>query len=359
VIALVALIGIAAFMVMGPGVNTTRGAFDGAKSDLSATGTADGTETAADGTVAGETYTVTLDASAHSNATVEPATITLEKGTAVDHLPYAKAEGMRFTGWRVGPEEDAAAIDNTSLDLLPNQADTTLYAHFEPKPTSIDQTVNGLPILMYHYFYDPGSGEVGADANHLDINMFESHLRYLSENNYYFPTWDEVNEYIRGNILLPQHSVVLTSDDGAENVYRLAIPLVERYGARITLFVVGKDFDPSLMGQYDPTVVSFMSHSYDMHRPGNDDKGRLLTASPAEIEEDVRLGEQVLGNRMVYCYPFGHCNEAAKRELTADGVQLAMAIINERAYPMMDPLEVPRIRISGGNSLETFTWQVG
>lgn len=34
-------------------------------------------------------------------------------------------------------------------------------------------------------------------------------MKYLSENNYYFPTWDEVASFIDGKQVLPEKSVVI------------------------------------------------------------------------------------------------------------------------------------------------------
>jgi peptidoglycan/xylan/chitin deacetylase (PgdA/CDA1 family) len=281
-------------------------------------------------------------------------------GTPITALPYLKVEGMRFTGWWTGldSDENAQRIDNNSLSLLALDTDVTLHARFEPKPSVIDYESSGVPIFMYHYFYDPELGETGEDANWLDIHLFEEQLAWLRDNNYYYPTWEEVNEYLRGNITLPEKSVVLTSDDGNESFYRLAIPLVEQYGARITSFVVATDFDPENLGRYDRSRIFFQSHSFDMHRGGSDGDARILTSSYDEIVADVQAGDQVLGTRTVYCYPFGKTDENAKQALSDSNVQIALVIENVRAYPMMDMMGIPRLRISDGISLDVFISEV-
>jgi peptidoglycan/xylan/chitin deacetylase (PgdA/CDA1 family) len=326
------------------------------------------------------TYTISLDASAYPHAIMlpvegllagqeDPATgaggqkgssagmsLKLPLGTPVTALPYLKLDDMRFTGWWTAPDSDASAqcIDNNSLNLLAADTNVTLYARFEPKPKAIDYASPGIPILMYHYFFDPSQGETGEDNNWLDIRTFEEQLIWLRDNGYYYPRWGEVNEYLRGNITLPEKSIVITSDDGNESFYRLAVPLIERYGARITSFVVVKDFDPANLERYDRNHIFFQSHSYDMHRGGSDGDARILTSSYDEVVADVQAGDQVLGTHMVYCYPFGKTNDTAKRALNDSDVQIALVIVNTRAYPMMDMMEIPRVRISNGISLEAF-----
>ena len=39
----------------------------------------------------------------------------------------------------------------------------------------------GIPVLMYHYFYDKSKGETGKDNNWMEISSFEEQLKYLDE----------------------------------------------------------------------------------------------------------------------------------------------------------------------------------
>lgn len=300
------------------------------------------------------TYRISLDVSAYPGAVIDEPVITVDNGQAVGYLPFATLEGMRFTGWYTGPESDAQAtkIDNNSLGLLALDTNQTLYARFEPRPTAIDYNNPGLPIMMYHYFYNPNLGETGADGNWIDIHLFESHLAWLQSQNYYYPTWEEVVAYIKGEILLPERSIVLTSDDGGESFFRLAAPLVLNYGAKMTSFIVLIDLAPSRLTEFDPARIFVQSHSYDMHRGGSDGDARILTASYQEILDDGRMAEQILGNELAYCYPFGKTNANAMQALRDAGVGVALVIENERAYPLCDPMAVPRLRISDGATAE-------
>jgi len=317
-------------------------------------------QTPALGTAAGEQtpveagYTITLDISSSPGAVLASNTVVTELGKPVASLPFATMAGMRFLGWYTGPLNDADAIriDNNSLDLLTPDEEVTLYARFEYRPTSPDYDSGGLPILMYHYFYDPALGEVGEDGNWMDIHLFESHLAYLQSQNFYYPTWEEVVAYIRGEIVLPANSIVLTSDDGSESFFRLAVPLVYQYDAKMTSFLVLNDLQPSLYPDVDQSRIFFQSHSFDMHHGGYDGDARILTASYEEIYEDAQMGGQILGNMLAYCYPFGKTNDTARQALFDAGVGVALVIEHDWAYPMCDPMEVPRLRMSDGAGVD-------
>jgi peptidoglycan/xylan/chitin deacetylase (PgdA/CDA1 family) len=214
---------------------------------------------------------------------------------------------------------------------------------------------------MYHYFYDPDLGESGLDANWMSIHSFEEQVRFLTENGYYFPDWEEVAGHVAGSVALPDKSVVIISDDGHESFFRLAIPVIERYGARATGAVIAKDYTREQLDAWRSDHIFFQSHSYDMHRGGTSGighNGRLLSATEEEIREDLALSEERIGTKAVYVYPFGDSTEFVRGVLRENGVRLAFTTQNGRCYPGQDPLLLPRVRMAGGQTIEGFAWLV-
>ncbi len=74
----------------------------------------------------------------------------------------------------------------------------------------------GLPICMYHYVYDPAEPPENPDSNFISTTALAEEMQYLHDNGYYFPSWQEVRDYVDGKLLLPEKSIVLTFDDEAE-----------------------------------------------------------------------------------------------------------------------------------------------
>ena len=299
-------------------------------------------------------YTIYLDTSAYPGAVQAQAKVFTEFGLPVEYLPFATLDGMRFTGWYTGPADNinAVRVDNNSLYLLEMDTNQTLYARFEPRPTSTDYSDQGLPILMYHYFYDRDLGENGEDANWMDIHLFESHLAYLQSQNYYYPTWEEAVAYIRGEIVLPQPSIMLTSDDGHESFFRLAMPLVFQYNAKMTSFIILSGYQSEMYADIDQSRIFIQSHSFSMHEGGYDGDARILTASYEDIYNDAVTCGQILGNTLVYCYPFGKTNTLARQALSDAGVGVALVIEHDTAYPLCDPMAVPRLRMNDGSDVD-------
>lgn len=215
-----------------------------------------------------------------------------------------------------------------------------------------EELTNGLPVLMYHFFYD-NNRYSKQDNNWLNINDFEEQLKYLTENDYYFPTWEEVNSFVEGKTKLPSKSVVLTSDDGNASFFELAVPVMQKYKVPVTSFVVTDWYDYSQNINID--YVVWGSHSAAMHTAGANGKGAMVNWSYEEVLKDLNQSyEALLGKACVFCYPFGHYNETAIKALQNSKFIMAFTVEGGRVKPGMNKYVLPRVRVSDGNSLKYF-----
>lgn len=210
---------------------------------------------------------------------------------------------------------------------------------------------NGLPILMYHFFYDDIK-YFRQDSNWIKNSDFEEQVKYLKENDFYFPTWGEVNDYIDGKIKLPTKSVVLTVDDGDASFFDVAVPILQKYNIPATSFVITEWYG----WRYDSNMkcVVWESHSESMHEAGANGKGRMVNWSYDKIVEDIKKSSETLGGANVFCYPFGHYNDTAIKALKATNYILALTVNEGRVTKNSDKYKLPRVRVVGGNSLNYF-----
>lgn len=245
----------------------------------------------------------------------------------------------------VKKQETTAVSSKTTNDSKPVTVSTT------NKTTT---SKRGLPVLMYHFFYDAKKGEKGPDNNWMEVSAFEQQMKYLSDNNFYFPSWQEVEDYIDGKKTLPEKSVVVTIDDGDQTYIKYAIPIIEKYNVKATSFVVTSWNGDYLPKQYRSSHMDFQSHSHDMHRAGANGKGRFVNLSYKEALEDVTKSKNMIGNCTVFCYPFGHYNDTAIKTLKDAGYRLAFTTKGGRVYKGSKKFELPRVRMSKGISLNSF-----
>ena len=76
---------------------------------------------------------------------------------------------------------------------------------------------------MYHYVYDeadPPEDLYSRYGNYIEVHDLEEELQWLVSEDYYFPTWKEVRDYVDGKLLLPEKSIVLCFDDGAKAFWK-------------------------------------------------------------------------------------------------------------------------------------------
>ena len=97
----------------------------------------------------------------------------------------------------------------------------------------------GAPVLMYHAV---GNDE-GADWPKTLImkpELFEAHLRYLKEQGYTIVTVVELAERLQKGESVDKY-VALSFDDGYKNNYSVVLPLLQKYDAKGSFFVINKD----------------------------------------------------------------------------------------------------------------------
>ena len=216
-----------------------------------------------------------------------------------------------------------------------------------------EKNASGIPVLMYHFFYDPDVSS-HSDGNWMDTKTFEAQVKYLVDNDYYFPTWQEVIDYLDGKITLPEKSVVITADDSDVTFFELAVPIIQKYNVVATTFAIGYYFGgPAL----PVDNIYFESHTYDMHKGGCSGMGHGGIMQCIDHDAgvaDLKKSIEVNGDNKAIAYPFGDVNDNVKNITRDAGIQLGFTTAWGKIRPGMDKLELPRIRISGGISIENF-----
>lgn len=215
---------------------------------------------------------------------------------------------------------------------------------------------NGLAICMFHYVYDEADPPDDLNNNYIEVHALEEEIEYLVENDYYFPTWEEVRQYVEGDLLLPEKSVVLTFDDGAKSFLDLGIPVFEKYKVPATSFLITSNDGENKVKEYQNDYVTFQSHSDNMHRAGgNIGHGGIFTAmSHDDAVADLEKSIEICGHGDAFAYPYGDYTDECRTAVQDAGFICAVTTENRRAEVGDDPLLLPRVRMSLGQSLDSF-----
>ena len=222
-----------------------------------------------------------------------------------------------------------------------------------------DYDTPGVPICMYHYVYDeedPPEDLYRRYGNYISVQALEEELGWLREEDYYFPTWKELRDYVDGELILPEKSIVLCFDDGAKSFLENGIPVLERYEVPATCFLITSSDGEEKTAEYKSDYVAYESHSHDMHRAGGYiGHGGIFTAiSYEEGMADLERSIEICGSSDAFAYPYGDYNESSRNMVEEAGFLCAVTTEYGKAYPGNDPLLLPRVRMVMGQSLEEF-----
>jgi len=285
-----------------------------------------------------------------------------------DHLPIPREAGRVFAGWYADAATAAAAsadpaahagspatrVNGSRLVDCTDQQQT-LYGAW----TTTDAVAAAkarVPILMYHQFTTKPEGESGwLRGNYAYIEDYRAQMQYIKDQSFYLPTWDELSAFIDGALYLPDHAVIITDDDADPTWLTLASPINEQLQLMATSFVI--------TGGGVPKQNAFIlprSHTNDMHRAGDNGKGRMVNLTAAEVAADMTASAAALGGvKEVMAYPFGHNNETAHEGLRQAGFEMARTI--EQGYVSVgsDKLTLPCIRINYGMGVADLKKQIG
>lgn len=214
----------------------------------------------------------------------------------------------------------------------------------------------GVPVLMYHYVYTDKDVPKKLNVNYIKDKDLEAQLKYLIQNNYYFPSYKELEAYTNGQITLPEKSVVLTFDDGQIGFLKYGIPLLEKYKVPAPSFVIASKDGEQKVKEYASEYISFQSHSYNMHRAGgNIGHGGVISAMKKdEIVTDLKKAQAIVENSEALVYPYGDITEDAKKAVKETGILCAFTTQYGRIKKETDLTCALRVRVSGGHTLKAY-----
>lgn len=214
----------------------------------------------------------------------------------------------------------------------------------------------GVAILMYHYFYDKSAGETGKNSNYMEIHDFEDQMKYLSDNNYYFPSWQEIADYVDGKITLPAKSIVVTIDDGQYTFFDLALPILNKYNIKATPFIITSKAGGKKVAKYQYPNINYQSHTHEMHQGGcaGGRGGLFRCIAHDKGVADLKKSAEIVGSNDAIAYPFGDVTDNVLSITKDAGFKVGVTIKYGKAKPGMDRYQLPRIRMYKGMSLSGF-----
>lgn len=184
-----------------------------------------------------------------------------------------------------------------------------------------------IPILIYHNFRTPIPYKEDVYNLFSSEENFDENVKTLLDAGYTFITLEDLYQYNKGQIGLPEKVIIITMDDGQIGCYTDAFPVLKKYQIPATIFIVNK-----LVGtedyfsweqakeMYDSGLVKIHCHGYNHSEYSSVGKEKLVsdyTKSHQEIEE--HMGEKV---QKIMAYPAGKSSEDTIKWLKGIGFEI-------------------------------------
>lgn len=226
-------------------------------------------------------------------------------------------------------------------------------------------------ILMYHMVREHIDG---AKFNKLRVKpeQFEQQIRYLKQQGFHFVT---MSELYHKHGQLPEKTVAITFDDGYLDNLTQAFPILQKYQAKATIYVVvdrhNRDWstykkehhnngelmrepklsDDDILTLVQSGLIEIGSHTIthaNLNKLSDDECYAELQQAKQQLE--ILTGQKVNS----FAYPFGIYSERDVKIAQQVGYETAVTTIEGVDTQQFDWLQLERIKISGKDSLSTF-----
>lgn len=208
----------------------------------------------------------------------------------------------------------------------------------------------GIPVLNYHQINDHNKSALTVSSL-----QFAAQMDYLAASGYHTITVAELADALEKGRPLPEKPVLLTFDDGYQDNYDIAYPILKAHGMKAVIFLI-----TDYVSRY-PNYLTW-EEVRDMGQNGIEFGSHTLNhvdlttcTAPEELQKQLVNSKAALEWRLdrpvtFLAYPCGSRNRTVIEALKAAGYQGAFTVDTGIDRPGDNMYELRRIPIFGGNS---------
>lgn len=211
-----------------------------------------------------------------------------------------------------------------------------------------------LPTLMYHHVQSKEQA-VNRKQTGLTVNtdVFKAQMQYLKDRGYNVVSMSALTNFFDAGSSIPGKSVLITFDDGYDDFYTDAYPVLSGLGFPAAVFIpTGLMNNPGYLSwdqiNQMKSLVMFGNHTWS-HKSvvnGLDMQREISTA-------DVQLSDHGLNSPKVFAYPYGPDTLPAEDYLNKLGYEAAFTTKPGSTLCKKQRFNMPRVRI-GNTSLSQY-----
>ncbi len=318
------------------------------------------------------------------NGTTKESTITDNDGTVIKVTVGSKTaykNGVPFTLSQVPYIKGGRAMVPTRTF---SQGFNNTEVNWDGSPNYVVGIVHDtfkVPIIMYHSIRPDAPTGTGSGAD-MPTSQFAQQIATLKNAGYDSISFDEYLTY-KTTGTLPSgvdKPIIITFDDGYENNYTEAFPILKQYGMKATMFVVTSQMGqkPGSLKHFDwnqaqimknSGLIEIQSHTHDLHKKHDGVNGpasQSLLSAPyyhetqtqyeARIKADLQTSYDAIknnigiGNTQTLAYPYGQTNATVEKVALEKGYDLAPTVKFGVAFKDSPRHQLDRITANEGQS---------
>jgi peptidoglycan/xylan/chitin deacetylase (PgdA/CDA1 family) len=208
------------------------------------------------------------------------------------------------------------------------------------------------PILLYHHISDEGNG----NRYYVSVSDFRTQMEALRDWGYSTITITELANVLINGGELPERPVVITFDDGNQDVYQNAFPIMREMGFVGTNYIVAN----RLQSQYFMNVEQLQELAdagweIGSHSMTHSDLTLDHSIANYEIRQSMLLLEDATGEAVsTFAYPYGKTDDFITTKVSDYGYRAGMGLGLSYDHYLGTLFYLSRIEIQGDYDLTKF-----
>jgi peptidoglycan/xylan/chitin deacetylase (PgdA/CDA1 family) len=244
-----------------------------------------------------------------------------------------------------------------------------LEAPILPPITPVSRTIN-MPILMYHHITDVPTHNVLDLSLTVTPNVFGQQLDYLKRHGYHAITFNQLFDFLYYNGPVPSKPIILTFDDGYDDAYKFAYPILQKHGYSGMFYIITGKVGWKGQATWDQ-LSEMLANGMQMgsHTITHRNMGEVWRISHQEAQQEFYQSRQDMQTQLgiviqQFCYPTGEPFHHEKPVVQ----QAIMALLEQDGYigattdppPVgmtqnsQKPFILLRVRVDGRESLQEY-----
>ena len=230
-----------------------------------------------------------------------------------------------------------------------------------------------VPILMYHHISLPTTQSALDQSLAVSPDMFKAHIKYLKEQGYHSVTFNQLFDALYYGAPLPKKPVILTFDDGYDDAYTNAYPILKAQGFSGMFYIITGKVGWKGQAIWEQ-LREMLNNGMQMgsHTVNHVNLGGVVQLSRDQAQQELQASQSTLQQKLgvpiqQFCYPTGEPFRsyplATQQEITQmlaqDGY---VGATTDPGGPVpagvdqssLTPFKLLRLRIDGRATLQDF-----